>query len=202
MSADIQGIGTVAQRVAATVERLANAHRRLVQDVATGHGLTPLQVQVLGLLSAGVPPSPRGSALARELGVAQPTVSAAIATLEGKGLVRRRPDPADRRVAVLTLTKSGAAVAGQLAAAGDTVTDVVAALPVSDREQILVSLLHLLASFAEAGVVGVARTCLTCRFHERARSSRGTDRCALLGVPLPARDLRVNCPEHEARAAG
>lgn len=189
---------SVAERVAAALERLANAHRRLVQDVATSNGLSPLQVQVLGLLCAGPPPAPRGSALSRELGVSQPTVSDAVAALRVKGLADQMPDPVDRRASVLALTPVGQQIAARLESAGDPMAAAVASLPPRQQEEVLLALLRLIGALADAGIVGVARTCLTCRFHKQRR---GADHCALLDLPLPVAALRVNCPEHQARPA-
>lgn len=185
----------VAQRVAAAVERLANAQRRLVQDLATQHGLSPLQVQVLGLLYAGAPPAARGSALSRELGVSQPTVSDAVTALRAKRLVDRMPDSLDRRASVLALTDAGRDIAIRLESAGDPMAVAVAGLPEHVQEEALLALLRLIGALADAGIVGVARTCLTCRFHEQRQ---GADHCALLDLPLPVTELRVNCPEHQA----
>ncbi len=186
--------GSVASRVADAMERLANAQRRVVQDVATRYGLSPLQVQVLVTVEAGPPPVPRASALAAELGLTRPTVSDAVASLVAKHLLARHVDPDDRRSAVLELTGEGRRTASALASAGGAVAAAVAALPEREQEEVLVGLLRLIGALADAGVLGVARTCPTCRFFERRA---GGDHCGLLDVALPPAQLRVNCPEHE-----
>lgn len=186
--------GSVAARIGAALERLANAQRRLVQDLATRHGLSPLQIQVLGLLRAGPPPPPRGSALSRELGVSQPTLSDAVAALRGKGYVEQVPDPHDGRVNALALSPAGHDVALRLESAGGLVAAAVATLPEHQQEEVLLALLRLIRALAAAGIVSVERTCLSCRFHEE-RSAR----CTLLGAPLPTKALRVDCPDHRPR---
>lgn len=186
--------GSVAARVADAVERLATAQRRVVQEVATRYALSPLQVQVLVTLADGPPPAPRGSALAEELGVARPTVSDAVASLVAKGLLARRVDPDDRRSVTLEPTAAGHRTATALATAGETVAAAVGALPAGEQEDVLLGLLRLIGALAEAGVVGVARTCLTCRFFEQRPEG---DHCGLLQVALPTARLRVNCAEHE-----
>lgn len=188
------GERSVAARVAAALERLSNVHRRVVQDAATRHALSPLQVHLIELLAAGEPPAPRGSALSRELGVAQPTVSDAAASLVRKGLLSRVADPGDRRVGALALTVEGRQLARALDTAGDVLTDAVEQLPVHDQQDMLSALLRTIAELVEVGVVDIARTCLTCRFRQQHEDG---DRCSLLRLPLPARALRVNCPEHE-----
>ncbi len=185
---------TLAQRVAAAIERLANAQRRVVQDLASRHGLSSLQTQTLLLLAAGAPPKPRASALSHELGVSEPTLSEAIGSLKAKGLVDGAPDPADRRALTLRLTPFGREIASRLESEGDPLAEAIAALPARAQAETLHLLLAVIGRLADSGVVGVARTCLSCRFHKVAG---GEHRCALLGLSLPTDALRVNCPEHE-----
>ncbi len=49
----------------------------------------------------------RTGELATVSGVTQPTASAAIASLETRGLVDRKPDPADRRATLIEISDSG-----------------------------------------------------------------------------------------------
>lgn len=53
-----------------------------------------------------------------------------------------------------------------------------------------------IARLHDAGVITVNRSCLTCR-HYQPPGPRSRARCLLLARPLPDRDLRVDCPEHE-----
>lgn len=189
-------VPSVAEKTVAALERLAVAHRAFGQQVATEHRLTPLQVQLLELVAAGPPPPARVEALRRELQLSQPTVSDAAAALHAKGLIRREPDPADGRRHLLTLTPAGGRVTDQLAHRHRRLVSAVAALPADQREEILGSLLQLIAALHRAGVITVARTCLTCRFH----AVRGGHYCTLLELALTPGDLRVNCPEHQLPA--
>jgi hypothetical protein len=61
--------------------------------------------------------------------------------------------------------------------------------------------LHPDGSFV--GVVGVARTCPTCRFFRSTAEPNvaASNHCALLDMPLRPGDLRLDCPEHEPAAA-
>ncbi|MBC8092589.1 MAG: MarR family transcriptional regulator, partial [Pseudonocardia sp.] len=188
--------GSVADRVCAALERLGSAQRSATQEVATRNGLSRLQVEVLRLVAGGHPPAPQVGALGRELGVSQPTVSDAVARLHAKGLLTRDVDGNDRRVAHLALTRDGRQLATRLSQGGARMVSAVASMPAPQQEQTLSTLLALIASLADAGVVGVVRTCSTCRFFQQRRD---VDHCGLLDLPLPARALRVNCPEHEAR---
>lgn len=68
--------------------------------------------------------------------------------------------------------------------------------PDRQQDETLLALLRLIGVLADAGIIGIGRTCLTCRFREQRR---GVDHCALLGIPRPVSAVRVNCPEHQAR---
>ncbi|MFH4238215.1 MarR family transcriptional regulator, partial [Acinetobacter baumannii] len=87
------------------------------------HDLSPLQARLLGTLARGAPPEPNVGLLARELDLAQPTVTDAVAGLERKGLVARAPDPTDRRRSRLCPTARGRRVADELAAADEALAN-------------------------------------------------------------------------------
>ncbi|MGE3618832.1 MAG: MarR family winged helix-turn-helix transcriptional regulator [Acidimicrobiia bacterium] len=184
----------LAGKVAAALDRLAHARRAERQAVATRHGLTPLQADLLAVLRGGPPPEPLVGALAAEVGVTQPTVTDSLRALEGKGLVRRRPDPRDGRRATVELTVAGTHLAAELADTPDAVVEAVRGLDRAQQEAALEALLALIARLVDVGAITVARTCATCRFH---RFERGVHRCTLLDVELPPAELRVDCPEHQ-----
>jgi DNA-binding MarR family transcriptional regulator len=75
-------------------------------------GLTITGVTLLGVLARGG--ERRCGDLAGELGIDASAVSRKLAELERLGLVRRRPDPADGRAALLSATARGTAVLATL----------------------------------------------------------------------------------------
>jgi len=90
----------LASRLRLAVTRL---HRRLRQQSAAG--LT--QSQSSALASIGQLESPTLGALAARESVQPPSMTRIVAALEAMGHVTRVVDPADRRVARVTLTESG-----------------------------------------------------------------------------------------------
>ncbi|HEX2098039.1 MAG TPA: hypothetical protein VHF46_03175 [Rubrobacteraceae bacterium] len=60
-------------------------------------------------------------------------------------------------------------------------------------------LMNFIASLQRAGIITVARICVTCRFFLRDEhlNSDSPHHCTLLAAPLAGSDLRVDCPEHE-----
>lgn len=181
-------------KIVAALDRIARGIRAHRQSVATGVGLSSLQVELLRLLGEGEPPPATPGALAVELGVRQPTVSDSLRVLEQKGLVVREHAAGDRRSIMAVLTDEGRAVTERLGEADRLLRDAIATLAPGGQEQTLAVLLEVIERMLRSGVIDVARTCTTCRFF---RPDTPTPYCNLLKIPLPPPALRVNCPEYE-----
>jgi DNA-binding MarR family transcriptional regulator len=80
-------------------------------QAAAAHSLTGAQARVLGLLSLEPMPMRR---IAQKLKCEPSNVTGIVDRLETRGLVERRPDPADRRVKLAAATEKGARTALQL----------------------------------------------------------------------------------------
>ncbi len=78
------------------------------EEAAAGHALTGAQAKLLGLLS--LEPLPMRK-LANRLKCEPSNVTGIVDRLEARGLVERRPDPADRRVKLAVATEEGRRVA-------------------------------------------------------------------------------------------
>jgi DNA-binding MarR family transcriptional regulator len=92
--------------------RLAYLFKRAHSELAALHeellapiGINAGELSVLLLLDAREPESQQQAA--QRLGIDRTTMVALIDALEGKDLVARRPDPADRRRNVIELTDTG-----------------------------------------------------------------------------------------------
>ena len=96
----VELIGTVVARYYEEYDRAAAAH-----------SLTGAQARVLGLLS--LEPTPMRK-IAQKLTCEPSNVTGIVDRLETRGLVERRPDPADRRVKLAAATEKGARTALQL----------------------------------------------------------------------------------------
>jgi DNA-binding MarR family transcriptional regulator len=95
---------TVAEDLHLVVGRIARALR---QAHAIGD-LTLSEASTLARLDRGGPASP--GTLAEEERVSPQAIATTIAAMEGKGYVVRRPDPADGRRAIVSLTQLGTSV--------------------------------------------------------------------------------------------
>jgi DNA-binding MarR family transcriptional regulator len=187
-------------KLVAALERVGQALRVQMWDKAKQHGLSPTQLQLLLRLASDPPARRRIGVLAGELDVTHPTVSDAVAVLRRKGLVDR--DPGSRKAA-LSLSARGRAVAAGLADWDQRTRQQLAELPVGDKHATLRLLLDLIAGLQRSGAITVARMCVTCRFFRRDAhpNSPRPHHCALVDAPMGSGELRIDCAEHEPRAA-
>ncbi|MFF1291789.1 MULTISPECIES: MarR family winged helix-turn-helix transcriptional regulator [unclassified Streptomyces] len=81
------------------------------EDAAAEHALTGAQARLVSLLA--LEPLPMRK-LAHKLRCEPSNVTGIVDRLESRGLVERRPDPADRRVKLAAVTEEGRAVARSL----------------------------------------------------------------------------------------
>ncbi|GAA2432838.1 MarR family winged helix-turn-helix transcriptional regulator [Streptomyces lavendulocolor] len=100
------------------------------EQAAAQHSLTGAQARVLALLAAQPTPMRR---IARSLRCEPSNVTGIVDRLEARGLVERRPDPADRRVKIAAATEEGRATARRLRDALDFAREPLAGL--SDEER-------------------------------------------------------------------
>ena len=194
--------GDVDKKVVVALERLSQAFRVLLQEGAQRQSLSPIQARFLVHLLHHGDELGRVGRLAAEFGLSRATVSDAVGTLEAKGLVRREQWPRDGRVATLRLTLEGEEVAAGLSGWADVVEGQLGSFEPGEKEAVMRFLMRLISALQGAGVITVARMCVSCRFfrpdaHPRSASPHY---CALLDLPLSGADLRTDCPEHEPAA--
>lgn len=189
--------GDVDAKIVAALDRLGQAFRVLLREEAKAEGLSPIQIQTLVYLRFLGPA--RASALAERFDLTAATVSEVVRVLVAKGFVAKAPDPTDGRARVLRLTPSGRALADRLSGWADGMRAHLGGH--SDAEKVVVMrfLMDLIGHLQRAGVVTVARMCVTCRYFGRDRhpDPEAPHHCNLLDAPLRLHDLRMDCPEHE-----
>ncbi len=188
---------SIDDKILGVLERLGQAHRSFLQELATRNGLTPLQVQVVTVLGEGPPPLPYVGDIARELGITQPSASDAVAALEAKGYVSRVVDSNDRRRVALALTERGVQLDEQLIRDRKSLRTALGTVAEEERSAVLIALQRVMTAFSEAGIVPNARNCHTCRY-------LGDDvefgfRCNYAREPMTQGELRVNCIDHSVK---
>ena len=116
------GVRDASRRDAGGEESLSEAFgavarqlRHASQDTLAPWNITPSQLRALRVL--GHHGALHMSALSDRLHIAPRSATEVVDALEGRGLVARRPDPADRRATLAELTERGADVLGAIRAA-------------------------------------------------------------------------------------
>ena len=145
---------SVDDKILGVLERLGQAHRSFLQELATRNGLTPLQVQVVTVLGEGPPPLPYVGDIARELGITQPSASDAVAALEAEGLRlpgrrRQRSPPGGARPS----PSAAMQLDEHLVRDRRTLRTALGAVAEEERGAVLVALQRVMTAFSEAGVV-------------------------------------------------
>lgn len=98
--------GDEVAELAELVHRVNRRLRHRASEQLARLGMTPAQIRALRTLGrAGAPL--RMSALADQLGIARRSATSVVDDLEARGLVRREPDPTDRRATSVVLTRAG-----------------------------------------------------------------------------------------------
>lgn len=198
MSEDVQDISQIVSGLGQVAAFVRMAGWREAEPL----GLTPTQTACLSLL-AGRGAS-RVTALARLLGVTQPTASEVVAALERKGLVERRRDPADGRATRIVLTAAGAGIVRRTAQPPAALAHAIGELEPGERAGLRRALAKTILSLQQQGAIEPQRLCLTCRFfwpyvHSDAEKPH---HCAFVDAAFGDASLRLDCSDHEEAEPG
>jgi DNA-binding MarR family transcriptional regulator len=135
----------LATHVGYLIDRAARICSMIFTDELASTGLSIRAAGILLVLAeAGAASQLR---VARMMRLERSTASAAADELEQAGLIRRRRDPADRRLNELTLTRRGRALVAQIKEASDaTEKRLLAGLPQKDRSTLEAALSTIVAT--------------------------------------------------------
>ena len=118
---------------------------RLLKPLGVAGG----QVPILGALRDGA--SLSQSALARVVGIEQPTMAATLTRMERDGLIVRRPDPADGRSSLISPTPAALAKLPEIVAAlGRGREDLLAGFTAAERATLVGLLTRVVANLEAA----------------------------------------------------
>ncbi|GAB3491254.1 MarR family winged helix-turn-helix transcriptional regulator [Flexivirga lutea] len=103
------------QSLSQLVMHTARALRRATRTELEPFGLTPSQSRALGVIERYGAQPPRLSDVAARLDIAPRSATEVVDRLEQRGLVRRSPDPTDRRAVTIALTDEGRSLRRRIA---------------------------------------------------------------------------------------
>jgi len=190
-------------RISDGLGRIATAIRAHDWAGASAAGLTPTQGRLLALL-ADEPEGLRLGQLAKSLSISPPTVSDAIGTMERKGLVARKADPADGRAVRFLLSDEGRVAAVGAAAWPSFLQDAVRHLGVEQQATLNRLLVELIRSMQESGDIASQRMCVSCHWFRpnvHVGDAQRPHHCAYVDASFGDLRIRLDCREHETAAA-
>lgn len=189
---------TTSQRVVAGLAKVALVFRHAQWAESGRRGLTPTQSQILGIIAGSR--APLGvKAVSERMAVTMGTASEAVASLVGKGLLRKEADKSDGRAVVLRLTPRGAREASVTSDGPGSIVEAVGAMPEAERAALLRGLVGMVRTMEHHGLVPTTRMCVGCRFF-RPNEHPGRAKphhCLFIESPIGDADLRIDCAEME-----
>jgi len=184
------------RQITVAFQRLAAFWRASQWQEVKDMGLNPTQADVLARVAAR---PERIATLADQLGITQSSLSDTVSALVAKGLVARRPDPADGRARQIMATSEGQKIAAQIPGSPPALDAAIATLGTSEQGAMLRSLTLIIRSLQEARAIPVQRMCVTCRYF-RPHAHDDPDNphhCAFVDAAFGDAELRMDCPDHE-----
>lgn len=181
-------------KITASLGKLSEVFRVLVQAQAQNHGLSSTQLQLLLFIRFHPDPQQRKAAyMAKEFNVTKATISDSVKALEQKALVQRLTDAKDSRSFILSLTPKGL----ELALATENYTrpldQAVDCLLPEQKGHLLNTLFDLIYRLNQAGIVSTQRMCYNCHYYSGNRKDEHY--CELMKQSLTMEELRLECME-------
>ncbi|WP_315818266.1 MarR family winged helix-turn-helix transcriptional regulator [Paraflavitalea speifideaquila] len=193
-----QQLVNINSKITASLVRMSEVFRVLLQTAAQSHGLSATQLQLLLFINFHPDPQQRKAAfMAREFNVTKATISDSIKALEQKRLVERTADARDSRSFILSLTAKGQELAGITQQLTGPVDQTVSQLSPEQKEHFSATLFDLIYHFNKAGIIATQRMCYNCQYYSGNRMQEHF--CNLLNVSLFINDLRLECTEFKRK---
>lgn len=186
----------LASKIAAALERISHAYRKLLWEHAKELGLSPIQIQILIFVKYHAEARCNVSYLAREFEVTKPTISDAIRVLANKELIERKPSAEDKRSYAIALSPEGNRIVEQVEHYAGPVSSSIEQASEEQQKAIFSFLSGLIKQLHQTGVLTVQRNCYSCRFFQPGEK---VPYCKLLQLPLREEDIRIDCPEFELK---
>lgn len=186
-------------KIVASLERISQAFRVLLWQESKDYSLSPIQVQVLIFLLHHSDDKRKVSYLADEFNMTKATISDTVKTLLQKGLIFKEHEPHDTRSYVMHLSAKGREIAESTSLFTKEIRSPIDKLSRDDKENLLLNLLGIIRHLNHTGVITVQRMCMNCSYYQSSDEGR-VHYCKLLNQQLYTDDLRIDCPEHLAKA--
>lgn len=182
-------------RLVAGLSKIGMALKSKAARSAPAARISPTQGQILAQLRAR-PDGQRLSQIAEALGITVATASEAASSLAAKKLIKRTPDPTDRRASRLSLTRQGDGAAERVSDWPDFMLKAVDALDPTEQAVFLRTLVKMIRALQENGDIPVQAMCATCRYfrpYAHAGDPARPHHCAFVDAPFGDTQIRLDC---------
>ncbi|HRP91857.1 MAG: winged helix-turn-helix transcriptional regulator [Ignavibacteriaceae bacterium] len=189
---------SIESKIIASLERISQAFRVLLWNESKEHSLSPIQIQVLIFLLYHSEEKCKVTYLANEFNMTKATISEAIKTLEEKKLIKKTYEVNDTRSYIIKLTQGGRAIAKQTSLFTEQLQAPIDKLHPEDKENLLLNLIGIIQHLNNSGVITIQRMCLSCIYYKTSDNAE-QHFCTLLNQELTPTELRVDCPDYQAK---
>lgn len=183
-------------KIIACLDRITQSFRVILWQQSKELCLTPTQIQVLIFLLHHKEEMRRVSYLAIEFNMSKATISDTVKTLDQKGLISKNFRGSDARSHTIDLTSKGEEIAIKTSLFTKQLRKPIEQLGFEGKDNLLSGLLHIISELNKSGIVNTQRMCFTCTYY-RTEDNGEKHYCKLLNLPLQAKDLRIDCAEHQ-----
>lgn len=187
----------LSSKIVVGLERISQAFKVLLWDKAKEYGLSPIQIQILVFISYHKDDLNNVSLLAKEFNVTKPTISDAVKVLDKKGLVVKEYSATDSRSFHIFPSEKGKQIVAATESFAEPITEQFEILGEGEKVQFFNTLSKLIFRLNKRGILTVQRTCTSCRFYQKTDALHY---CALLQTSLADAEIRLDCPEFEAKS--
>jgi len=186
----------ISSKIVAGLQRISEAFKVLLWDKAKNLGLSPIQIQILIFVAYHKSDLCNVSHLAKEFNVTKPTISDAIRVMDKKGLISKQYSSSDSRSYSIGLSPQGQRIIAETADFANPLQTQLQTANQEELEQLFGTLSKLIYQLNRSGILNVQRSCYGCKFYSKQGDQ---DYCKLLNKELLNTDIRLDCPEFEAR---
>lgn len=180
-------------KIVVGLERLSEVFRVLLWEKSKETGLSPIQIQILLFVKTHNKSLANVSYLSKEFNLKKPTVSDAVKVMFYKGLIDKEAGE-DARAYTIVLTKDGNKMVRQLEGFDEPLKKEVASLSNMDQKSFYESLVKIIFSLNQSGIIEVQRTCYGCQFYESQKSGHF---CQFIKKPLKEDEIRLDCEDFQ-----
>jgi DNA-binding MarR family transcriptional regulator len=183
-------------KIIVALERISEAFKVLLWDKAKELGLSPIQIQILIFVAYHKQELCNVSHLSMEFNITKPTVSDAVKVLIMKELIKKDFSSSDNRSYTILLTPSGKNIIKQTEDFANPIKSKLDTFEETKLDDLFHTLSQVIYKLNQSGILTVQRTCFGCKFYKK---SNDIHFCNLLEKKLQNSDIRLDCPEFDAR---